>query len=135
VAAREDVMAVMQPGTHGSTFGGNPLAAAVAVAALDALEEEHLVQRAAQLGQRMMERLREIDSPHIAEIRGRGLLVGIDLVPEAGGARRFCEALMTEGLLCKETHQSVIRLAPPLVISDEELDWALERVARVLTTL
>lgn len=132
VAATEEVMNVFQPGQHGSTFGGNPLAAAVGVAALDALVEEDMAGKAYQQGEYLMGKLRQICSPHIKEIRGRGLLIGIDLKPEAGGARRFCEALMKEGILAKETHESVIRLAPPLVITTEELDWALEKLTRVL---
>ncbi len=132
VAATEEVMGVFQPGHHGSTFGGNPLAAAVGIAALDVLVDEELVDRAAARGDYLMDKLTSIASPHIAEIRGKGLLVGIDLKPEAGGARRFCEALQAEGILAKETHDSVIRLAPPLTITEDELDWAMERVAKVL---
>jgi ornithine--oxo-acid transaminase len=132
IAATEEVMGVFKPGQHGSTFGGNPLAAAVGIAALDALVEEGLSQRAEKQGGYLMEKLRQIRSPHIQEIRGKGLLIGIDLKPSAGGARRFCEALMQENILAKETHESVIRLAPPLVITPDELDWALERIARVL---
>ena len=132
IAGTEEVMGVFSPGIHGSTFGGSPLGAAVGVAALDALVEEDLSTRAAKMGEYLMDRLRQLNSPHIKEIRGRGLLVGIDLKPEAGGARRFCEALMAEGILAKETHESVIRLAPPLTISSEDLDWAIERVAKVL---
>ena len=132
IAATEEVMGVFQPGQHGSTFGGNPLAAAVGIAALDVLVEEDLAGKAAAMGDYLMGKLNEIDSPHIKEIRGKGLLVGIDLLPEAGGARRFCEALQDEGILAKETHESVIRLAPPLTITTDELDWAIERVARVL---
>jgi ornithine--oxo-acid transaminase len=132
IAATEEVMGVFKPGQHGSTFGGNPLAAAVGVAALDALVEEDLSGKAARQGDYLMTKLRELRSPQVREIRGKGLLVGIDLRPEAGGARRFCEALMQEGILAKETHESVIRLAPPLVITREEIDWALERLKKVL---
>lgn len=132
IAATEEVMSVLRPGQHGSTFGGNPLAAAVGVAALDALVEEDLTGRSQRHGEYLMSKLRQIASRHVREIRGLGLLVGIELAPEAGGARRLCEALMREGILAKETHESVIRLAPPLVISTQELDWALERLARVL---
>jgi ornithine--oxo-acid transaminase len=134
IAATAEVMAVFKPGQHGSTFGGNPLAAAVGVAALDALVDEDLAGKAAKQGEYLMGKLRQLRSSHVKEIRGRGLLVGIDLKPDAGGARRFCEALMREGLLAKETHESVIRLAPPLTISTAELDWAVERVQRVLAS-
>ncbi|MBW2458931.1 MAG: aminotransferase class III-fold pyridoxal phosphate-dependent enzyme, partial [Deltaproteobacteria bacterium] len=133
VVATEEVMSVFQPGQHGSTFGGNPLSAAVAVAALDVMVDENLSDRSARLGSYLMGQLHPVlESPHVKEIRGRGLFVGIELKPEAGGARRFCEVLMEDGLLCKETHESVIRLAPPLVITKEELDWAVERVKRAL---
>jgi len=132
IAGTEEVMGVFTPGIHGSTFGGNPLAAAVGVAALDVLVQERLVEQAWHKGQYLMSRLRQIASPHIEEIRGKGLLVGIDLKPSSGHARPFCERLMDEGILAKETHDSVIRLAPPLVITQEELDWAIERVERVL---
>lgn len=131
----EEVMGVFKPGDHGSTFGGNPLAAAIACAALEVIVEERLAERAAELGEYFMGRLRNIKSRHVKEVRGRGLLIGIELKPEAGGARRFCEALKNEGMLCKETHQHVIRFAPPLIIQKEDLDWALERIEKVLTTL
>jgi ornithine--oxo-acid transaminase len=132
VLASQDVLGVFQPGDHGSTFGGNPLACAVAREALKVLVEEKLSERAAELGEYMMARLREIPNPHVKLIRGKGLWVGIVLKPEAGGARRFCEALMEHGLLCKETHWNVIRLAPPLVITETQIDWAVERLATVL---
>lgn len=131
----DEVMGVFHPGDHGSTFGGNPLAAAIACAALDVIVEERLAERAAELGEYFMGRLRNIKSGHVKEVRGRGLLIGIELKPEAGGARRFCEALKNEGMLCKETHQHVIRFAPPLIIEKEDIDWALERIEKVLTTL
>lgn len=127
-----EVMDVFNPGDHGSTFGGNPLAAAVGMAALDVIVDEQLPDRAAELGAYFMMRLREISSPHIQEVRGRGLLVGVELKPEAGGARRFCKALMQEGILAKETREHIIRFAPPLVITRSQLDWALERIERVL---
>jgi ornithine--oxo-acid transaminase len=133
IAGTEEVMGVFTPGIHGSTFGGNPLGAAVGVAALDALVEEKLAERSREMGDQLMQKLRAIESPHVKEIRGKGLLVGIDLKPESGGARPFCEALMGEGILAKETHESVIRLAPPLVITGEELDWAVDRVRKVLS--
>ena len=135
ILATEEVMGVFHPGDHGSTYGGNPLAAAIGQAALEVIAEERLAERSAELGAYALERLRKIDSPHVQEIRGRGLWIGIELHPEAGGARRFCEALQHEGLLCKETHKHVIRMAPPLVITREELDWAIERIEKVLTTL
>jgi len=135
ILADDAVMSVFKPGQHGSTFGGNPTAAAVARAALRVLVEEKMIENAAALGPYFMERLRRIDSRHVKEVRGKGLWIGIELHREAGGARRFCEALQREGLLCKETHDHVIRIAPPLVIKREEIDWALERLARVLTTL
>jgi len=131
--ATDEVMGVFDPGSHGSTYGGNPLAAAVAVEALRVLVDEKLAERSAELGAYALTRLRKLASPHVKEVRGRGLWIGIELHPEAGGARRFCEALQKEGLLCKETHTHVIRMAPPLVISREDLDWALERIETVLT--
>jgi len=135
ILADDAVMSVWQRGQHGSTFGGNPLAAAVASAALRVLIEEKMIENAAALGPYFLERLRRIDSRHVKEVRGRGLWIGIELHREAGGARRFCEALQTEGLLCKETHDHVIRIAPPLIIKREQIDWAVERLDRVLTTL
>jgi ornithine--oxo-acid transaminase len=130
--ARADVMDVFEPGDHGSTFGGNPLAAAVGIASLDVLVEERLAERSARLGGYLMDRLRDLDSPHVAEIRGVGLLVGIEIKGSSGPARPFCEALMARGMLCKETHQQVIRLAPPLVIDEKEIDWATEHLRAVL---
>jgi ornithine--oxo-acid transaminase len=135
ILADDPVMGVFQPGEHGSTYGGNPMAAAVARAALRALVDEKMVESSAELGPYFIERLRGISSRHIKEVRGKGLWIGIELHREAGGARRFCEALQLEGLLCKETHDHVIRIAPPLVIKKEEIDWAVERLEKVLTTL
>lgn len=132
VLASREVLGVFRPGDHGSTFGGNPLACAVAREALRVLVDERLPERAAVLGERMMARLRTIDSPHVEQVRGKGLLVGVVLKREAGGARRFCEALKDRGVLAKETHEHVIRLAPPLVISEEDLGWALDQVEAVL---
>jgi len=132
VLSSREVLGVFGPGDHGSTYSGNPLACAVAREALRVLVEEKLIERAAELGDYLMARLQEIRSPHIKQLRGKGLWIGIVLKEEAGGARRFCEALMGRGLLCKETHWDVIRLAPPLVITKEEIDWALERLAEVL---
>jgi len=132
ILADDDVMGVFHPGDHGSTFGGNPLACAVARAALEVLREERLVQRSAELGEYFVTRLRTLNSKYIKEIRGKGLWIGVELTEDAGGARRFCEALQREGLLCKETHFNIIRFAPPLVITRDEIDWAMERIARVL---
>ncbi len=132
VLSSREVLGVFQPGDHGSTFGGNPLACAVAREALKVIVEENLCQRSAELGEYLIARLREIKSPHVALCRGKGLFVGIVLKPQAGGARRFCEALQERGVLAKDTHGTVIRLAPPLVVTQEELDWALERIAEVL---
>jgi ornithine--oxo-acid transaminase len=135
VLAHDQVLGLFQPGDHGSTFGGNPLACAVARAALGVLIDEKLVERAAVQGGYLLDNLCTIDSPHVEEIRGRGLLVGIELKPEAGGARRFCKALAERGMLCKETHKHIIRLAPPLVIERPELDWAVEQLRAVLNEL
>lgn len=130
--ADDDVMGVFDPGSHGSTYGGNPIACAVGEAALDVLVEEKLAECAAELGTHLMQRLRALSSPHIKEVRGVGLWAGIQLHESAGGARRFTEALKDEGYLCKETHVDTIRLAPPLVITRDELDQALDAVERVL---
>jgi ornithine--oxo-acid transaminase len=135
ILADEAVMGVFQPGEHGSTYGGNPMAAAVGRAALRVLVEEKMVENSAELGPYFIEKLQQIPSKHVKEVRGKGLWIGIELHREAGGARRFCEALQHEGLLCKETHDHVIRIAPPLVIKKEEIDWAVERLAKVLTEL
>jgi ornithine--oxo-acid transaminase len=133
VLSNKEVLGIFKPGDHGSTFGGNPLACAVAREALKVLVEEKLIENSAELGAYLMDRLREIPSPHIKEIRGRGLMIGVELHPKSGGARRFCEALQTKGLLCKETHEHVLRIAPPLIIQKPEIDWALERIADVLS--
>jgi ornithine--oxo-acid transaminase len=127
------VMDVFEPGDHGSTFGGNPLGCAVAREALKVVVDEDLCGRAAELGAYFLDELRSIDSRNVDFVRGKGLWAGVVLKEEAGGARRFCEALMRLGLLAKETHDTVIRLAPPLVIAKDEIDWALERLAAVLT--
>lgn len=129
VVANKDVLGVFNPGSHGSTFGGNPLAAAVSIAALDVIVEEKLPERALELGEYLMNELKQINNPIIKEVRGKGLFIGMEL-KEA--ARPYCEQLMEEGLLCKETHENVIRFAPPLIITKEELDWALERIRKVL---
>ena len=130
--ADEPLMGLFTPGEHGSTFGGNPLGAAVARAALQVIEDENLIQRSAELGEYLLEQLAELPSPHVKEMRGKGLLIGVEMKPSAGGARRFCEALLKKGILCKETHENVIRFAPPLVIEKETIDWALPRIREVL---
>lgn len=135
VLANRDILGVFKPGEHGSTFGGNPLACAIAREAIRVTREEKLVEAAAERGQYFMAKLKTIRSKHIKEIRGRGLLIGVELHPEAGGARRFCEELMKEGLLCKETHENVIRFAPPLVIRDKDLNWAYKRIKSVFKSL
>ena len=132
VADRE-VMDVFSPGDHGSTFGGNPLAAAVAMAALEVIEDEDLVTRSAETGADFMERLRAMDSPHVEEVRGAGLLIGVEIKGSSGPARPFCEALMANGVLAKETHEQVIRFAPPLNIDRIDLDWAMSRIEDVLS--
>jgi ornithine--oxo-acid transaminase len=128
VAANRDILGVFNPGSHGSTFGGNPLACAVSIAALDVIIEEKLPERSLELGNYFIEKLQEIQHPDIKEVRGRGLFIGVELHTSA---RPYCEKLKEEGLLCKETHDTVIRFAPPLVITKEELDWAIERVKKV----
>ena len=132
VLADKDLLGLFKPGEHGSTFGGNPLAAAVARAALRVIRDEKLAERSAELGEYFMEHLSEIPSPHIKEVRGKGLLIGVELKESAGGARRFCEALQQKGILAKETHDNVIRFAPPLVIDKETIDWALPSIREVL---
>ena len=135
VLADREILDVFKPGEHGSTFGGNPLGCAVARESLRVIREEKLVENAAERGRSFMEKLRKVRSRHIKEIRGRGLLIGIELHPAAGGARRFCEELMKEGLLCKETHDNVLRLAPPLIIREKDLNWALKRIKAVFKRL
>ncbi len=133
VLSNTEVLGVLKPGEHGSTFGGNPLACAVASAALKVLVEDGLIENAAVMGEYFMKRLREIGNPKIKEVRGRGLLIGVEFLPEAGGARQYCEQLKDRGLLCKETHENIIRFAPPLVIEKQDIDWAMERIAPVLS--
>jgi ornithine--oxo-acid transaminase len=132
VLADRVLLGLFKPGEHGSTFGGNPLAAAVARASLRVIREEKLAERSQQLGEYFMEQLSEIPSPHVKEVRGKGLLIGVELKPEAKGARRFCEALQGKGILAKETHEHVIRFAPPLVIDKDTIDWALPSIRDVL---
>jgi len=129
VVANKDILGVFNPGSHGSTFGGNPLACAVSVAALEVIEQEKLADRSLRLGEYFQNKLKEIDNPMIKEVRGKGLFVGVEL-KEA--ARPYCEKLKEEGLLCKETHENVIRFAPPLVIKEEDLDWAIAQITKVL---
>ncbi len=132
VVASKEVLGVFNPGDHGSTFGGNPLAGAIGRAALNVIVEEKLPERASELGSYLMNRLSEINSPLIKEYRGKGLLVGVELTQSAGGARKYCEALQSRGVLAKETHDVVIRLAPPLIISQKDLDYAIDQLAEVL---
>ena len=132
VLSNREVMDVLRPGEHGSTFGGNPLACAIARTALQVLVEEHMIENAAAMGDYFLSNLSGIRAPQIKEVRGRGLMLAVELTPDAGGARKYCETLMSTGLLCKETHEDTIRFAPPLVITREEIDWALERIEKVL---
>lgn len=129
VLADNEVLGLLRPGDHGSTFGGNPLGAAAARAALQVIQEEKLIERSAELGDYFMNRLKRIESDHIKEVRGKGLLIGVELHTKA---RRFCEALRDRGILAKETHDTVIRFAPPLIIAKEEIDWALTHIEEVL---
>jgi ornithine--oxo-acid transaminase len=132
VLSNKEVLGVFMPGDHGSTFGGNPLACAVARTALNVLVEENMIDNSREMGAYFLSQLKTVQSPFIKEIRGKGLLIGVELLPEAGGARRFCEDLKTKGLLCKETHENVIRFAPPLVITKKEIDWAMDRIESIL---
>jgi ornithine--oxo-acid transaminase len=132
VLSNSEVMGVLQPGEHGSTFGGNPLACAVARVALKVLVEEKMVDNAAEMGTYFLDGLRQIKNPGIKEVRGKGLMIGMELLPEAGGARQYCQKLKEKGLLCKETHENIIRFAPPLVITKDVVDWALEQIEAVL---
>lgn len=133
VLADRPLLGLFQPGDHGSTFGGNPLGAAIARTALKVISSENLIQNAAQIGEYFADRLAEIPSRHVKEVRGRGLMIGVELKPEAGGARRFAEALKEHGILVKETHENVLRFAPPLIIEQAVVDWALDRIFPVLT--
>ena len=133
VLSNKEVMDVLQPGEHGSTFGGNPLACAIARTAMRVLIEEKMIENANEMGDYFLDGLNKISSPHIKEVRGRGLMIAVELFPEAGGARRFCYQLSDKGMLCKETHEHTIRFAPPLVINKQEVDWALEQIHAVMT--
>ena len=130
--ANRPVMELFTPGSHGSTFGGNPLAAAVGLEALNVMEEEDLCARSAQLGTYMLDRLHAIDSDLIKEVRGRGLWVGVEFYPDRVSARNICERLQRLGVLTKETHETVVRMAPPLVIEQEEIDWVIDRLVAVI---
>lgn len=132
VLSNKEVLGVFHPGDHGSTYGGNPLGCAVARTALKVLIEEKMIENAATPGPYFMEQLARIESPYVKEVRGKGLMIGVELTEDAGGARRFCEKLKEKGMLCKETHENVLRFAPPLIIKKEEIDWALERIEDVL---
>ncbi len=130
--ARRDVMDVFQPGDHGSTFGGNPLACAVGREALNVLVDEQLVERSALLGDHLMQRLRAMDSPLIRQVRGKGLFVGVEVHMDLTSARAVCERLLRHGILSKDTHESVVRFAPPLVVTRDQIDWAAGRIAAAL---
>jgi ornithine--oxo-acid transaminase len=132
VLADRPIMGLFRPGEHGSTFGGNPLGSAIARAAIQVITEEKLIENGSEMGEYLLDQLSEINSPHIKEVRGKGLMIGIELKDSARGARRFCEALQKHHILAKETHEHVIRLAPPLVIDKEAIDWALPRIREVL---
>ena len=135
VLSNTEVLGVLKPGQHGSTFGGNPLACAIARMALKVLVEEGMVENAAEQGAYFIAGLEQIRSNAVKEVRGRGLMLAVELHPEAGGARRYCQALKQRGILCKDTHEHSIRIAPPLVITREQVDWTLERFGKVLTEL
>jgi len=133
VLSNSEVLGVLKPGQHGSTFGGNPLACAIARAALKALTEEGMIENSAKMGDRFQTGLKDIRSNIIKEVRGRGLMLAVELVPEAGGARKYCEALKERGILAKDTHGDTIRIAPPLVITADQVDWAVGQFAEVLS--
>ncbi|WP_063691316.1 ornithine--oxo-acid transaminase [Bradyrhizobium stylosanthis] len=133
VLSNNDVLGTLKPGQHGSTFGGNPLACAIARAAMRVLVEEGMIENAARQGARFLEGLKDIRANTIREVRGRGLMLAVELHPEAGRARHYCEALQGKGILAKDTHEHTIRIAPPLVITSDQVDWALERFATILT--
>ncbi len=132
VLSNTEVMNVLQPGEHGSTFGGNPLACAIARAALGVLVEEGMVENAEKMGTYFLDCLKQIKNPLIKDVRGKGLMIGVEFTAEAGGARQYCEKLREQGLLCKETHDDIIRFAPPLVITKDTVDWALEKIQQVI---
>lgn len=131
VVANKDILGVFNPGSHGSTFGGNPMACAVSIASLEVLQDEKLADKSLELGNYFIEQLKKITHPSIKDVRGRGLFIGVELTEEA---RPYCEKLKELGLLCKETHETVIRFAPPLIITKEELDWALDKINKVFAS-
>ena len=133
VLSNQQVMDVLQPGEHGSTFGGNPLACAIARTAIRVLIEEKMIENARDMGSHFLSGLKKIQSPYVKEVRGRGLMIAMELHPAAGGARQYCHRLADKGMLCKETHEHTIRFAPPLVITKDEVDWALEQINDVMT--
>jgi len=133
VLTSNDVMDVLLSGEHGSTFGGNPLAASIATTALSVIVDEKLVENSAKMGKKLLNGLLDIDSSIIREVRGRGLMIAVELYPEAGGARKYCLKLMEEGILCKDCHEDILRISPPLIITEREIDWALERFRKVLS--
>lgn len=135
IVTSKKIMSVFTPGDHGSTFGGNPLACAVARQAMALIKSEGLEKRAKELGEHFRSKLRGLNAPPVKEVRGRGLLIGVQIKPEFGNARRFCEAFMKEGILCKDAHEDVIRFAPPLVIERKDIDWAMERIGTILQTM
>jgi ornithine--oxo-acid transaminase len=132
VLSNSEVMGVLHPGEHGSTFGGNPLACAVARAALKVLVEEGMIENAARVGARLQAGLAQVATPRVKDVRGRGLMIAVELQPDAGGARRVCEALQARGLLAKETHEHTIRIAPPLILTDDQADWIVDQFAAAL---
>ena len=132
VLASRAIMTLLRPGDHGSTFGGNPLAAAVGHASLRVLIRERLAERAAEQGEYLFGKLRALDAPCIAEIRGRGLLIGIEIKSASGSARAYCERLLERGVLAKDTHEQVVRLAPPLIVERAELDRLVEQLGAIL---
>ncbi|MFW5500069.1 MULTISPECIES: ornithine--oxo-acid transaminase [unclassified Maridesulfovibrio] len=134
VLSNTEVLGVLRPGEHGSTFGGNPLACAVAREALKVLQEEDLIHNAEEMGKKFLAGLKSINNSKIREVRGRGLLLAVEFKLDAGGARQYCEKLKESGLLCKETHDNIIRFAPPLVITADHVDWALERIKPIIST-
>ena len=133
VLSNSEVLGVLKPGEHGSTFGGNPLACRVARAALRVLVEEGMIENAERMGAYFLDQLKSIRNNMIKDVRGRGLMIAVEFRKEAGGARRCCQALKEVGLLCKDTHENTIRFTPPLVITQTQVDWALERIDKVFT--
>ena len=132
VISSKEILSVFTPGIHGSTFGGNPLGCTVASSALKVMKDEKLVEKSAEMGEYFVGELKNMNSPHVEEVRGRGLLIGVEIKKSSGVARPYCEKLMEKGILCKETHHQVIRFAPPLIISKENIDWAMKSVREVL---